>query len=98
MTVYLNSKFNGATIVLDGNEYTGCIFTNCRVVVTRGNFVLKNSSFDGCVFEFGGEAENIRFLVESLLRQALEKAEVASKEAPAQPNPLDADSEGGDDG
>ena len=58
--------FTNATVVLDGNEYIGCKFSHCRIVVTRGNFVLKNSSFDGCKFEFGGEAANIKELIANL--------------------------------
>ena len=61
--------FTNATVVLDGNEYIGCKFSHCRIVVTRGNFVLKNSSFDGCKFEFGGEAANIKELVMGLISQ-----------------------------
>lgn len=56
MANFTDCKFEGTTVVLDGNEYVGCQFKKCRVVVTRGNFRLENSGFDSCSFEFGGEA------------------------------------------
>jgi hypothetical protein len=69
MASFIDSSFEGQTIVLDGNEYLRCRFLRCRVVVTRGNFSLRESTFDTCNFEFGGEAENIRTLVISLRNQ-----------------------------
>ena len=69
MSTFTDCEFQGSTVVLDGNEYIRCKFTNCRVVVTRGNFRLEDSSFDSCAFEFGGEAENIKHLVMGLVGQ-----------------------------
>ena len=69
MAKFQDCKFHGTTIVLDGNEYLHCEFYQCKVVVTRGNFSLRDSSFDSCSFEFGGEAANIRNLVMGLLGQ-----------------------------
>jgi hypothetical protein len=69
MAKFTDCNFQNTTIVLDGNEYIGCKFYKCRIVLTRGNFVLKKSSFDSCTFEFGGEAANIRDLVMGLLGQ-----------------------------
>jgi hypothetical protein len=77
MARFLSSVISGSTIVLDGNEYIGCTFQSCRIVVTRGNFSLKNCVFDGCKFEFGGEAENIRSLVLRLLNQTSETPALA---------------------
>jgi hypothetical protein len=70
MAQFVDCSFEGATVVLDGNEYLRCKFLRCRVVVTRGNFSLRDSSFDSCNFEFGGEAANIKTLVLSLMNQA----------------------------
>ncbi len=69
MAQFKECTFQGATVVLDGNEYSNCKFLNSRIVVTRGNFSLKNCAFDGCNFEFGGEAENIKTLVLGLMQQ-----------------------------
>ena len=69
MSTYKGCSFKGTTVILDGNEYSECIFKECKVIVTRGNFSLKNSKFDGCNFEFGGEAANIRDLVTGLIGQ-----------------------------
>lgn len=70
MAHFQDCNFEGTTVVLDGNEYVRCKFFRCRIVVTRGNFLLKDSSFDSCAFEFGGEAQNIRSLVLGLIGQA----------------------------
>lgn len=73
MATFKNCSFKGTTVILDGNEYNKCIFEKCKIVVTRGNFSLKNSTFDGCNFEFGGEAANIKDLVMGLLNQSKNK-------------------------
>ena len=65
--IFKNSSFVGTTIILDGNEYSGCSFEKCKIVVTRGNYSLHSSTFDRCDFEFGGEAANIKELVTGLL-------------------------------
>lgn len=69
MAQFIECAFEGSTVVLDGNEYIRCKFFQSRIVITRGNFILKDSNFDSCTFEFGGEAENIRSLVLGLLDQ-----------------------------
>ena len=61
--------FINKTVVLDGNEFIKCKFENSLIVITRGNFTLDNCKFNGCKFEFGGEAANIRGLVLSILKQ-----------------------------
>ncbi len=70
MAQFVDCVFEGSTVVLDGNEYLRTRFLRCRVVVTRGNFSLRECSFDSCNFEFGGEAENIRTLVLGLVNQS----------------------------
>lgn len=69
MSKFKECSFQNSTVVLDGNEYIGCNFKECRIVVTRGNFTLKDSTFDTCKFEFGGEAANIRSLLMGLMGQ-----------------------------
>jgi len=70
MAKFVDCAFEGTTVVLDGNEYLRTRFLRSRIVVTRGNFSLRECSFDTCNFEFGGEAENIKTLVLSLMKQA----------------------------
>ena len=74
MAQFTDSSFQGTTVVLDGNEYIGCDFSKCRIVVTRGNFTLRNTRFDSCVFELGGEAANIKTLVRALDDQSNQPA------------------------
>jgi len=69
MAQFVDRKFEDTTIVLDGNEYLRCQLNHCRIVVTRGNFSLRECAFDGCTFDFGGEAANIKALVLGLLNQ-----------------------------
>lgn len=69
MSQFTDCTFQGSTVVLNGNEYVGCKFFQCRIVITRGNFTLKDTGFDSCTFEFGGEAANIRNLVLGLINQ-----------------------------
>ena len=69
MARYVGSTFENTSLVLDGNEYHNCQFRNCRITVTRGNYTLKRVSFVRCSFEFRGEADNIRKLVEGLKHQ-----------------------------
>jgi len=60
MAKFVDCTFQGTTVVLDGNEYLRCQFLQARIVLTRGNFSLRECKFDGCHFEFGGEAANIK--------------------------------------
>ncbi len=69
MSVFKDCMFDNSAVVLDGNEYDKCIFKNSKIIITRGNFSLKNSTFDGCAFEFVGEAANIRNIVLNLIDQ-----------------------------
>jgi hypothetical protein len=69
MANFVDSSFEGQTIVLDGNDYLRCRFLRCRIIVTRGNFSVRECTFDTCNFEFSGEAENIRTLVLTLRNQ-----------------------------
>jgi hypothetical protein len=68
MARFVDCKFLESTVVLDGNEYLRCEFIQARIVVTRGNFSLRECKFDGCHFEFGGEAANIKELLMGLLK------------------------------
>lgn len=67
MSMFTDCQFINSTVVLDGNEYFQCLFKDSHVVVTRGNIVLKDSTFESCEFEFGGEAEVIKDLVLMLI-------------------------------
>ncbi len=69
MAKFQGCTLDNSTVVLDGNEYIKCKFINSRIVITRGNFTLDQCSFDGCNFEFGGEAANIRNIVLGLINQ-----------------------------
>jgi hypothetical protein len=69
MANFVDSSFEGQTIVLDDNDYLRCRFLRCRIIVTRGNFSVRECTFDTCNFEFSGEAENIRTLVLTLRNQ-----------------------------
>jgi len=73
MSHFTGCDFEGKTVVLDGHEYVHCKFRHCRIVVTRGNFVLKSSGFEDCVFDFGGEAENIKKLVLGIAGQSTQE-------------------------
>lgn len=74
MAQFTDCTFENTTVVLDGHEYSKCKFLRCRIVVTRGNFSLRDSEFDSCHFEFGGEAANIKALVLSLMHQTSSSA------------------------
>ncbi len=73
MAIFNDCILSGQTVILDGNEYNGCKFINSKIIVTRGNYSLKNCRFSGCNFEFGGEAANIKKLVMDLLNQRTTK-------------------------
>ncbi|MCK6633031.1 MAG: hypothetical protein L6Q31_11765 [Fimbriimonadaceae bacterium] len=77
MAHFEKCEFTKVTVVLDGNEYVSCKFEDCRVVVTRGNFLLQDSSFTRCRFDFAGEAENIKRLVMGLVNQSKDSPQPA---------------------
>ena len=83
MSSHSENLFQNATILLDGNEYRGCVFQNCQVVIGRGNFSLIRCSFHGCGFQFVGEAENIYKMAVSVMQSE------ASELTPAATPPRD---------
>lgn len=82
MARFQTCEFLNSTVVLDGNEYIDTVFLQCRVIITRGNFSLKGCKFEGCEFEFGGEAENIKNLVLGLVNQPVTKPSPETKQNP----------------
>ncbi|MBM3150010.1 MAG: hypothetical protein FJZ88_08325 [Chloroflexi bacterium] len=61
---YTKKTFSGDEVLLDGNEYYECIFTNCRLVYRGGgDMSIVGCTFDNPQWVFGGSAANtIRFL------------------------------------
>lgn len=51
--------YNNQKVLLDGQVWEKCIFRNCVLIVSRGNFGLRGCEFHNCDFDFTGEALNI---------------------------------------
>ncbi len=63
-----DEHFKNRIIVLDGGDFNRCKFEKCEVFLSRGNFSLTNSEFDGCKFRYFGEADVVRNLTLSISR------------------------------
>ncbi|MEO1074933.1 MAG: hypothetical protein AAFX41_03080 [Bacteroidota bacterium] len=54
-----NQRFEDATIELDYNEFFGCQFYKCTIVIRGyGAMTLVNCFFDTCMFAYDGPARN----------------------------------------
>jgi len=57
MTQHQGAAFTNETVVLDGNEYLNCSFTNCEIVFRGTSGVLLNGiAFNNCQWTFEGPA------------------------------------------
>ena len=57
MTQHVDETFTNQTVVLDGNDYRNCTFTNCEIVFNgTASVSLKGISFNNCQWTFDGPA------------------------------------------
>ena len=64
MAEYINQRLRG-TILLDGNTFRGCDFSDCEVIYSGGQPpVMTQNQFQNAKFSFQGPAANtVRFLM-----------------------------------
>jgi hypothetical protein len=57
MAQHEGAAFTNETVVLDGNEYVNCTFTNCEIIFRGTNGVsLQGIAFNNCQWTFEGPA------------------------------------------
>ncbi len=57
MTQHVGETFTNQTVVLDGNDYRNCTFTNCEIVFNgTASVSLNGISFNDCQWTFDGPA------------------------------------------
>jgi hypothetical protein len=57
MTQHVGETFTNQTVVLDGNDYRNCTFTNCEIVFNgTASVSLNGISFNNCQWTFDGPA------------------------------------------
>ena len=57
MALHEGATFANETVVLDGNDYRNCTFTNCEIVFNATSSVSLNGiNFNDCQWTFGGPA------------------------------------------
>jgi hypothetical protein len=67
MSDYTQGKFADARIPLDGNSYTECTFTRCRLVYRGGAPPsITDCYFDACRLEMVGAAANTVILLQAM--------------------------------
>ena len=64
MATHVGEQFNNVHVVLDGEQFSGCTFTRCRIVYRAATpATIAGNTFDACGYEFEGPAANtIHFL------------------------------------
>jgi hypothetical protein len=64
MAQYQGATFTNETVVLDGNDYHNCTFTNCEIVFrATGTVSLHGVTANGCRWTFEGAAGlTVKFL------------------------------------
>jgi hypothetical protein len=101
MAQHEGTAFANETVVLDGNEYRNCTFTNCELIFRGTNGVsLQGIAFNDCRWTFEGPASlTIEFMtalyqagVTDMLDQTFENIRRGSHRQPDAP--LEAPSEG----
>lgn len=59
MGIHIGETYHDVTVVLDGNTYRDCIFTNCQISYSGLLPVdLKNNTFDNVDWDLSGAAGN----------------------------------------
>ncbi len=67
MAVFRNETFSNETIILDGNQYTGCKFNGCRLLFNGGDLpVMQSCELNDSPFQFGGAADRTLTLMASI--------------------------------
>jgi hypothetical protein len=57
MAQHEGETFTNETVVLDGNDYLNCTFTNCEIIFNgTASVSLNGISFNDCRWTFGGPA------------------------------------------
>lgn len=55
---YVNERFEGVTVTLDGNSYRDCTFENVTFHYSGGSLDMANCRMDRFAFQFGGDLAN----------------------------------------
>jgi hypothetical protein len=59
MSVFANKRFHRERIILDGNEFSGCMFNECDINYDGGTMLIgEGCTFQQCHWVFGGAAHN----------------------------------------
>jgi hypothetical protein len=57
MAKHHKTTFTDESLVVDGNEYTGCRFVRCEIIFAGGSLPTMDSNFfDECRWKFDGPA------------------------------------------
>jgi hypothetical protein len=64
-----DEEFVEQDVYLDGREFQGCTFRNCRIFAKLGHFVIRGSLLKHCSFEFGGPAKGVKSVFDMLADQ-----------------------------
>ena len=64
MSRFEKERFADTSIIVDGNEYTGCTFVRCQILFSGGALPkLDNNSFMDCRWVFdGAAARTVQFM------------------------------------
>lgn len=63
---YVGEHFENDVLVLDASSFDRCVIRKCDIYLSRGNFRLTNSEISGSKFQFSGEAQVVKMIVDSL--------------------------------
>ena len=52
-----NKTFRGVTVHMDGKTFLKCVFTDCRLIYSGGDFAWRETTFTDCQISFEGSAK-----------------------------------------
>ena len=52
-----NKTFSRATVHMDGKTFLKCVFTDCRLIYSGGDFAWRETTFTDCQISFEGPAK-----------------------------------------
>ena len=69
LEVVQDRQFRDEPVYMDGREFQGCTFTECRLFIKLGFFVATDCNFVSSQFQMSGPANSLKNFLDLVYRQ-----------------------------